>query len=64
MLYKTTSVAAFIMLDEHLQLLSSVNKLIHVVDKQGNHAIVLLEYFIAWQSLHSSYVIKAHVSSP
>ena len=45
MLYKTASVADFIMSDEHLQLLSSVNKLVFDEHSKVRPLSVLLGFF-------------------
>ena len=46
LLYRTASVADFIMSDEHLQLLSSVNKLVFDEHSKVSLGNVLLECFI------------------
>ena len=52
MLYKTASVADFIMSDEHLQLLSSVNKLVFDDHSKVRPLNVLLECFVLlWNSM-------------
>ena len=46
MLYKTASVADFIMSDEHLQLLSSVNKLVFDEHSKVRPLNLLLEFLL------------------
>ena len=54
MLYNAASGVNFIMSDEHLQLFSSVSKLVFDDHSKMRSLNALLECFIVWLSLHSS----------